>query len=48
MSGRSCDEVSVVSVRSVICAHLVSDNSLQMLFDFWYILEEVGRVLEFI
>ena len=33
ISGSSCVEASVVSVRSVVCAHFVSDNFWQILAD---------------
>ena len=39
VSGRSCVEGSVVSVRSIVCAHFVSENVLQIVADFWQIRE---------
>ena len=35
VSGRSCVQGSVVSVRSVVCSHFLSDNFLQILADCW-------------
>ena len=43
LSGRSCVEGSVASVRSVVCAHFVSGNFLQILSDLWQILTDLGR-----
>ena len=45
ISGRSCVEGSVVSVRSVVCAHFVSDYFWQILADFWQILADLGGFL---
>ena len=48
ISGRSCLERSVVYVRSVVCAHFVSDFFWQILADFWQILADLGRFLALI
>ena len=45
ISGRPCVEGSVVYVRSVVCAHFVSDNFWQILADFWQILADFWQIL---
>ena len=43
ISGSSCVEASLVSVRSLVCAHFVSDNFWQILADSWQILADFSH-----